>query len=206
MGRMYQLRDESMRFHHSLEGLFADPSHLRVLRALWKHSPRRLTGRAVASQAGVSVAQTARVLIDLQDVGIVASESVGRAIAWSWNPDHAWARSVARLFEQESEFPTQLAEELTAMLRDLPIERASLFGSVAKGRERSDSDIDLFVEAPNRAAAESVRTHLARARADLWRKYGSPLAPLVLTSDQARRRPGANFVKTIEAEGIPLGV
>jgi predicted nucleotidyltransferase len=193
-----------MRFHQSLDLLFCDPSHLRVLRALWKNSSELLTGREVASRAKVSTAQTARVLRDLQDAGIVTSRAVGRAFVWRWNGDHVWAPAIRRLFREEEAVPAGLIAELSWMLKELPVDRASLFGSIPRGDERTDSDIDLFVQTPNAEASERVRDHLDRAREVLWRKYGNPLSPLVLTSQEVRRSPGAILFKTIATEGIPL--
>jgi predicted nucleotidyltransferase len=196
--------DNRMRFHRSLDLLFSDPSHLRVLRALWKNSAERLTGREVASRARVSTAQTARVLHDLQDAGIVTSQAAGRAFVWRWNAENVWALSIRRLFEEEERVPANLVGELSRMLKDLPIEKAHLFGSIPRGQERSDSDIDLFVETPNVEASEKVRTHLDLAREALWRKYGNPLSPLVMTSQEVRRSSTSGLFKTITTEGIPL--
>jgi predicted nucleotidyltransferase len=193
-----------MRFHDSLEMLFSDPSHLRVLRALWKGSSERLTGREVAARAGVSTAQTARVLRDLQDAGIVSSWAAGRAFVWRWNADHVWAPPIRRLFEEEAGVPTRLVADLSRMLQDLPVQRACLFGSIPRGQERSDSDIDLFVQTPNDEASERVRDHLNQAREALWKRYGNPLSPLVMTSREVRRSSEAGLFKTIATEGIPL--
>jgi len=198
-------RDKPMRFHDSLDLLFSDPSHLRVLRALWRSSSEHLTGREVATRAKVSTAQTARTLKDLQDVGLVSSQAAGRAFVWRWNQDHVWAGPVQRLFEAEARLPADLLRDVSGMLKGLPIERARLFGSVSRGRERVDSDIDLFVETPNAYASENVRSRLNRVRVNLWRKYGNPLSLLVLTSREVRRRSGVAFLETIEKEGIPLG-
>lgn len=193
-----------MRFHFSLDSLFSDPSHLRVLRALWRNSSEGLTGREVATKARVSPAQTARVLLDLQDAGIVQSQVAGRAFLWRWNVENVWALSVQRLFEDEERIPTNLVGELARMLDGQPIERASLFGSIALGQERADSDIDLFVEAPNAGAAARVRDHLDRAREAFWKKYGNPLSPLVMTSQEVRRSASAGLLKAIEREGVSL--
>jgi predicted nucleotidyltransferase len=152
----------------------------------------------------VSTAQTARVLQDLLDAGIVTSRAAGRAFVWRWNADHVWAPSIQRLFEEEEGIPAGLVADLSKMLKELPVERASLFGSIPRGQERSDSDIDLFVQTPNAEASEEVRDHLDRAREDLWKKYGNPLSPLVLTSQEVRRSSGTSLFDTIATEGIPL--
>jgi predicted nucleotidyltransferase len=193
-----------MRFEESLDQLLTDSSHIRVLRALWRNSSRRLTGREVATQAHLSAAQTARVLLQLQNVGLASSESAGRAFLWKWNTDHIWASRLEVLFEAEGGLKAQLVQDLSQMLRGLPIKRGVLFGSFSRGQERDDSDIDIFVETATIESAELVRRRLSERRSELWKKYGNPLSPMILTTEEVRRIKGAKLLRSIEAEGIPV--
>lgn len=195
-----------MRFQSSLEELFSEPSHVRVLRALWKNSPSRSTGREIAILARTSPAQTARVLRNLQDFGLASAEAAGRSFLWRWNPDHVWGTVMRSAFEQESSLREELVRDLSGILHGLPVRKAILFGSVARGQERSDSDIDLFVETPTGAASEQVRNRLNARRTDLWKKYGNPLSPLILTSAETRTGPGPALVRSIEEDGVVLEV
>ncbi|MCI4325096.1 MAG: nucleotidyltransferase domain-containing protein [Thermoplasmata archaeon] len=191
-----------MRFHRSLDQLLTGPTQLRVLRALCKNSARRLTGREMAREARVSTAQTARVLKHLQDSGLATSEAAGRAFTWRWNPDHVWATPIQRLFEEEARIPSGLLRELTEMLHGLPVQKATLFGSIPRRQERDDSDIDLFIETRTAESAEIVREELAHRRAALWRRYGNPLSPMVMTTSEVRQRAGTELLRTVEREGI----
>jgi predicted nucleotidyltransferase len=193
-----------MRFHRSLDQVLTGPTHLRVLRALWKNSARRLTGREIAREAGVSTAQTARVLNDLQDSGIATSEAAGRAFTWRWNQDHVLATPIQRLFEEEARIPSDLLRELAEMLRGLPVEKATLFGSIPRNQERGDSDIDLLIQTRTAKSAEIVRAQLAHKRTGLWRKYGNPLSPLVMTTSEVRRGADTELLTAIQREGIRI--
>lgn len=193
-----------MRFHDSLEGVFSHPSGLRVLRVLSRNPSEALTGREVAARANVSTAQTARALKELEDAGIVSSRATGKAFSWTWNPDHALAGSIGRLFDQEAQIPADLIRELARTLHGLPIEKAILFGSVVRGEERADSDIDLFIETPNAEASDLVRAKLDWARARIWKRYGNPLSPLVMASEEIRRNPRSDLFTVLETNGIRL--
>ncbi|MCI4317464.1 MAG: hypothetical protein L3K01_01445 [Thermoplasmata archaeon] len=195
-----------MRFHRSLDLVLSGPTHLRVLRALWKNSTRRLTGREVAREANVSTAQTARVLNDLQDSGIARSEAAGKAFTWRWNQDHVWAAPIQRLFEEEARIPSDLFRELAQMLHGLPVKQAALFGSIPRSQERGDSDIDLFIETRTAESAEIVRDQLAHLRTGLWRKYGNPLSPIVMTTSEVRRSANTELLKAIQREGILIEI
>lgn len=193
-----------MRFHGSLDQVFTGPTHLRVLRALWKNSARRLTGREIAREARVSTAQTARVLNDLQDSGLATSEAAGKAFLWRWNQDHVWASPIQLLFEEEARIPSDLLRDVAEMLHGLPVVKATLFGSISRNQERDDSDIDLFIETRTTESAEIVRGQLAHRRTSLWRKYGNPLSPIVMTTSEVRRGAGTGLLKAIHREGIRI--
>ncbi|MCI4334041.1 MAG: hypothetical protein L3K04_00160 [Thermoplasmata archaeon] len=193
-----------MKFEDSLDELLASPSHVRVLRALFTHATSRLTGREVARRAGGSTAQVARVLTKLQDQGLARAETAGRSYLWGWNPDHIWAPALARLFEREGTLREELLVDLAELLEGLPANRALLYGSIPKRAERADSDVDLFIETDSPDASERVRERLAVGRELLWRKYGNPLSPLVLTTHEVRTGRGRGFLRSIERSALPV--
>ena len=193
-----------MRFIRSLDELFASAAHLSVLRTLWANRGLGLTGRAVAKSAQVSTAQTARILRQLQDEGIATSRAAGRAFLWRWNEDHHWASQVGRLFERELRARAELIAEVRETFRRLPVREVRLFGSIASGKERVDSDIDLLVVASDAAAADQVREALHRASDRFWSKFGNPLSPLILTSSEVPKSPAAELVRSIRENGIAV--
>ncbi len=160
-----------MRFAASLEEIFADTGHLRVLRALYESYPSKLTGREVAQLAMLSVAQTARVLSKLQDQGIGTSEAAGRASLWSWNPEHAWSESLRSIFQREAAMRDELRKDLSEAIRGLPVKRAALFGSIARGDERVESDVDVFFETPSIEASGAVLDRISTIQLAIVRKY-----------------------------------
>lgn len=118
--------------------------------------------------------------------------------------DHALAEPLHRLFEVEPSLMEQLRERLEAALRPLPVERAVLFGSIARGDERPESDIDLFVETRGNAEKERVAQALSEASLEFAQRFGNPLSNLILTRAEIGRGWNPALLASIEREGIPL--
>jgi predicted nucleotidyltransferase len=193
-----------MRFQNSLDQLIASIGHLAVLRALWKNQRTELTGRALARASGLSTAQTARVLIGLQDEGLALSRVAGRAFLWRWNEAHYWGRQLSAMFEFEADARRQLVEDLRVVFRDVPVRRVRLFGSVASGDERVDSDVDLFVETKDARATQRVREALGTRSRFMWEKYGNPVAPLILTTTEVGSLRNKKLLRSITETGIEI--
>ncbi|MCI4363136.1 MAG: nucleotidyltransferase domain-containing protein [Thermoplasmata archaeon] len=108
------------------------------------------------------------------------------------------------LFELEPAIFDQLRRKLEVTLRSLPIERAILFGSVARGDEGPGSDIDLFVQTQGRAEKELVADALARASQEFALLFGNPLSNLILTNAEVKRGSNPQLLESIEREGLRL--
>lgn len=86
----------------------------------------------------------------------------------------------------------------------LQAERVILFGSVARGEETPDSDIDILVVA---ATTEPLYQRLATARRSVRDlRYGLPISPLMLTPEELQERLERRdpFITEIIATGIEL--
>jgi predicted nucleotidyltransferase len=97
-----------------------------------------------------------------------------------------------------------LTGDLLDSLDGLPLERAVLFGSVARGEETPTSDVDLFVETRTSAEKEAVAEALSRASQTFALRYGNALSNLVLTRAEVRARVNPGLLESIESEGLPI--
>ncbi len=78
----------------------------------------------------------------LKDLDLVTSERDGNRLYYAANADHPLYKEICGLVEKTS----GIAERLRASLNSINgIECAFIFGSYAKGEEKSHSDIDLMV-------------------------------------------------------------
>jgi predicted nucleotidyltransferase len=136
----------------------------------------------------------------------VFAETAGKAFLWRWNPKHALAASLGRLFEAEAGVQRSLLRDVSRAVGKLPVKQAFLFGSVTSGEERPDSDIDLLLLVESEETAELVREGLDSLRSEIWAKYGNPISPLVLTRSETRRPATLEFVREVTSGGISVEI
>lgn len=193
-----------MKFTTPLDSVFDRSTKVRLLRALLIAPGRQWTGRELARGAGISASQAARDLQGLSDAGVVAFNVVGRSFVWKLNLENPLYPVLSHLFEREASLRTDLLRELSLGLTVPQIRRARVFGSVARGEEREDSDIDVFVEAKGSAETPLIEEAIERTRERVWRKFGNPLAPLVYSGSRVRRPPNPALMTAIERDGLDV--
>lgn len=193
-----------MRFATALDSVLDRVTKVRLLRRLLAAPARRWTGRELACAAGVSPSQAARDLRSLSDAGIVEFEVQGRSFVWRLNAENALYPELFQLFDREARLRTDLVHDISVIFRTAPIRRARLFGSVARGDEQQDSDVDLLLEVKSADERPLIEDALARARDRVWKKFGNPLAPLVFVGSRARRPRNAALAAAIDRDGVEI--
>jgi predicted nucleotidyltransferase len=155
-----------------------------------------LTGRRVHALVGDrhSLGAVQQALRDLEQLGLITTETVGRAGVHRINEEHTAVAPLRALVSP--------IEILAGVIRDAAPELKTVivFGSVARGEARADSDIDLAVIAPEswdgRAdLQERVHARLGNSCDVLHFTTGD------LTRDPADREP---VVAEILRDGVAL--
>ena len=102
-----------------------------------------LTGRRIhALVSGHSLGAVQQALRDIERIGVITTETIGRAGVHRINESHeaiAPLRALASPIEMLTRVVREAAPDVDAVI---------VFGSVARGEARADSDIDLVVIAP----------------------------------------------------------
>lgn len=194
-----------MRFHRTLDDLLAPPSRLKVLREMFRNPAKDFTGRELASLAGISHPAGNHALEELERTGIVQSRRAGAAHLWRLSPEHRWTPRLSEMFRAEAQARDELISFLRARLRSPPVLAAALYGSVARSEETSSSDIDLLLIVRSEREARTLLPRLARLQAEVARKFGSHLAPLVCTEREWRGHAwNRALIETVRKEGTFL--
>ena len=184
-----------MRLREPLDDTFATGSHVRVLRAL-DALPRiaAVSGREVARRAGVSQPTAREVLISLERQGLVRVERSLRRDAYRLNEDHTLAPTIRELFAKERQVGAELERSVAGALHRLRnVTAAYLFGSVARGDMRPDSDIDVAVESRDEPPDDIPELE------KVFRRFGNRVNVIRL-----RARGATGVRERIRAEGKPL--
>lgn len=195
----------NMRFRGALDDLLGSTVRVRVLRVLTRFPTRGLTGRELARICGRSPSQTNAALETLRDSGVVFREVAGRSHVWRLAPEHVLHGLLVDLFRGEAESLRTIRSEIESLLRTLPIERAALFGSVARGDDRPTSDVDLLVQVGSKADKETVESALSGATARFALRFGNPLSCIVLDRSQVHDARNAELLEQVAREGVELG-
>lgn len=163
-----------------LDPVLGQRSKVRILRLLARTRGQR-TGREIARQTGLSHRASHLALRDLERHGILLKVRAGRAYLFALNEEHVLVSEVLiPAFDTEAAFVEKYAEAARKGLK-VPIESAILYGSVARGTERPESDVDLMFIVRDRQAAERARAQLGPLASSLTRRFGR--VPQIVFSD-----------------------
>ena len=193
-----------MRLHHALDSILGTTTKLELLRLMFTFPDRRWTGRELARSTGVSAAQAARDLTELAEESVVLRDVIGRSYSWRLNSSHALFAILNGLFAKETGLRSDLLHELSEELQSVRAEKVRLFGSISRGEERPDSDVDLFLQVRTPADRPAIEEAVQRIRFRVWNRFGNPVSALVYTRAEAARPKNPALLESIEREGIEV--
>jgi predicted nucleotidyltransferase len=156
----------------------------------------------MATLARTSPPQANRALADLEALGLVRKRRAGAAMLWRLRAENILIPPIRALFECERSLREDLVETIRSGLPESGVRRAILFGSVARHKEQTGSDLDLFVEVSTEHEKERVRTELDNLGTRLYQRFGIPVSLLIYSENEVKRPRNPRLLKNIEAEGI----
>lgn len=113
-----------------------------IFRLLFRGDNPSIHLRDLQRQSGLSIGSIQKEIAHLKKLDLVTSERDGNRLYYAAKSDHPLYNEICGLVEKTS----GVAEKLKEVLRSISgIECAFIFGSFAKGEEKSHSDIDLIV-------------------------------------------------------------
>ncbi len=127
----------------SLNAILFPEYRRRVLGLLLLHPDQRYYLREIARLTGTSAGTLTRELSKLVKAGVLTVQKVGNQAHYAANRDCPVFDELASILRKTSGLTDVLAEALLPLADQ--IEAAFVFGSVASGKARSESDIDLMV-------------------------------------------------------------
>jgi Nucleotidyltransferase domain len=164
-----------------------------------------LTGREIQRLAGHGSHQGVRNAADrLAGEGVVERRSAGKANLYRLNRDHVAAQWIEKL----ATLPEQVIERLRAAIAGwvLPPVLAMLFGSVARGRATSTSDLDILIVRPVDCEPDDPTwsRQLADLQALATASSGNDARVLEYAQDELTSRAAEPVLSDARREGIEL--
>ena len=94
----------------------------------------------------------------------------------------------------------EIAKEFAKSLKD--IEKIILFGSVARGEDKGDSDVDILIISRNK---QKTKDKVIRKAMDILLDTGTYISVKVISPLEFERLKNTHFIAQIEKEGVLLG-
>lgn len=180
-----------MRYHSLLEAVLGKRSNISILRALLEHE-KGLTGRQIGELSGLSHRACNMSVNSLVDEGVIKAQRVGKAILYTIASDNVFVASgLIPLLRLEASILEVLKKELADNLDYPGIASVVLFGSITRGEERANSDIDVCVVVDKAKTRDSVLALEDNLQYEIGRAFGNQISFYCL--------PQADFIDRFKA-------
>jgi len=196
-----------MIFHNLLEQLMGSEAKVKILKTFLQYPGKVFSGRELAKISGVSKTRTAEILQDLEKNNVLTKQKIGKSYGWSLNQESVL---VSHLKQGIAQFDKKILEDLKNDIKKYfslvkGISKLVLFGSVARGSESYNSDIDLFLLLMETKSKKIVKQKIDELNMVTLKKYGNPVSVIFYTEKEfGNNRFNRDLKKKIEEEGLVL--
>jgi len=183
-----------MKLHAYLEEVIGSKTAIALTRALVTHKGKVFTIRGLAETAGVSASEASLVVRQLEEAGVLRLQPVGRSFLVTLNEQ---SFVVQRIMKPVIRAESETISELVKLLKDCfahtekvaGMQSVYLFGSVVRGEERKDSDVDLLVISSDFEKASGI---VSRAQEKVAAAFNKQLSPLIWSEAELVRKKSKN--------------
>lgn len=156
---------------YPLTRMLGNSGHVRLLRVLLLHGGA-LSSTRLAAQAGLTPQGVRNVLEDLGLQGAVQVLGSRRTRLFCARPEHPMTAAVASLFTDEREQWESFLSSLRDVLsKQSDVVGAWLYGSVARGEDKPESDVDIAVLLQSGQQSEHVQDELSALERQLNARF-----------------------------------
>jgi len=194
-----------MKFHISLLDVLTSKTKIKIIKFLLNHEAS-MSEREIASVLKVSHMSVNRTMRELAELNFVNFVTIGKAHLWSVNRKSYAFRVLSELFKGVSGIKEPLEDLKKILLNNLPktlIKKVVLFGSIAKGSERSNSDIDVFVLVKDKQSKKKLDSQIDKLSNICFEAYGNRLAPYILTEQEMEHKKNLKIISEVN-KGIQI--
>ena len=184
-----------MLLHKYLEYVLGNKASITLLRTMINYRRKIFTIRGLADEAKVSPNETALTVHNLAKFGIVTIQPIGRAYQIELNDkSHALNKIIEPIMSAEKNTLSDLLQLLKKHLDTKKITSAAVFGSVAKGDEKLDSDLDLLVISNDH---DHAIEQISVASRQAFSIFHGNLSHLIFTEKEFRDKQKGSLIKSI---------
>lgn len=194
-----------MRFHHILEDLMGSKLKISALKVLVRFPKKKFTGSELARLMGVSISRVIEILELFHRYGVVYRTKVGKTGGWGPNEKSIIIKLLSPILEIEKRALESMERNLKRTLAGKKeILKVVLFGSVLKGEEKPESDIDIFVLVKEGKNKKIVMERIDKLNHLFLAVYGNAISAVIYSKKELAVKKSLALVKHIESEGEVL--
>ncbi len=184
-----------MLLHRYLEDVLGNKASITLLRTMINYQGKIFTIRGLAEEAKVTPNEAALTIHDLERFGIVKIQPVGRAYQLDLNKkSYILDKIIEPMIESEKNTMPEILELLKKYLDTTKIFSAAIFGSVVKGQEKTDSDIDLLVISNDPAHAIK---QISEVSEQIFSIFHGSISPVVFTKKEFKAKQKGSLIQSI---------
>lgn len=194
-----------MQFELSLDKIIGSKAKIKLLKYLFGHQAS-MSENELAKVIKVSPMTVNRLMKELRELNLVSAARVGNANVWSVNKESYVYTTLSKVINEISGVPAPLEHLKATLSKNIPkdlVRKVILYGSVAQGRSKANSDIDLYILLKSQKEAEELTTYIDKLSSLCLSLYGNRLAPYILTESQLEEKKKLPLLKEIE-KGIRI--
>ncbi len=194
-----------MKFHVSPLDMLDSKTKLKIIKFLLTHEAS-MSEREIASILKVSHMSINRTMRELAEMNFVNFVIIGKAYLWRVNRKSYAFKVSSELIKGISGIKEPLEDLKKTILGNLPkslIKKVVLFGSIAKGSERINSDIDVFVLVKDVRRKKEIESSINKLSNVCFEVYGNRLAIYILTEQEMRQKKNLRIISEIN-NGIQI--
>jgi len=162
----------------------------KILETFLKFKGRQFTMNELSKTTKVPFGSLWRLLKKWESAGIIETNVVGNSKVVKLH-ESEYTKRILELLKLSVSPQTFTAEALKKELKDKGIKEAYLFGSVAKKKEKLESDIDIAILAKEKFDANKLMF-------EVYERYGTKVVPLMFDN----KKDFDKFLKDKEKERI----
>lgn len=189
-----------MKFRISPLDVLNSKTKVKIIKFLLTHEAS-MSEREIASVLKVSHMSVNRTMRELSDMNVVAFVTIGKAHLWRINRKSYAFRVLSELFKGVSDIQEPLEDLKKILLKNLPktlVKRVVLFGSIAEGSEKSNSDIDVFILVKDKQRKKQLETQIEKLSNLCFEVYGNRLATYILTEWEMKQKKNLKVISEID--------
>ena len=177
-----------MKFHEIYEDLLGNKTKVKILRIMFEYLEKTFSEHELSRFTNVPQPTIHRNMGELVNSNLIMFSRMGKMNLFRLNKESSLYHTIQQLFKVEKHMRTELERIITkAFEGEDDVISVSLYGSVLKGLEREDSDVDVFVVVADDANMEKIDEIIEELGNLIRNRFGNPLSCIVKKRRELRK-------------------